>query len=205
MLKTDEVTRHMTVTPIDMRQPRFATGMRGFDRNEVLSFLEEAASGFEHALKENERLRQEMVRLDASLHQYRELESSLKSTLLSAQKVSDDMRENATQEAARIVREAESRADLLIERAQSRLDDIDREIEALRLKRREAETNIEATISTLHNTLDFIRDQERRERENRIVLHRPRVEPRPGFAVPEPEDLPADPDVVAIERNGSAW
>ena len=176
MLKPDDVTRHMTVTPIDMRQPKFATGMRGFDRNEVTAFLEEAAASFEHALKENERLRQEMVRIEASLNQFRELESSLKSTLMSAQKVADDMRENAAQEAARIVREAEGRADLLIERAQSRLEDIEREIDGLRLKRREAETNIEATISTLHNTLDFIRDQERRERENRVVPHRPRVD-----------------------------
>jgi cell division initiation protein len=176
MLKPEDVTRHMTVTPIDMRQPKFGTGMRGFDRTEVTAFLEEAAESFEHALKENERLRQEMVRIEASLNQFRELESSLKSTLMSAQKVADDMRENAVQEAARIVRDAEGRADLLIERAQSRLEDIEREIDGLRLKRREAETNIEATISTLHNTLDFIRDQERRERENRVVLHRPRVD-----------------------------
>jgi cell division initiation protein len=176
MLKNDEVTRHMTVTPIDMRQPKFGTAMRGFEKNEVLAFLEEAAAGFEHALKENERLRQEIVRLEASINQFRELEGSLKTTLMSAQKVAEDMRENASQEATRIVREAEGRADLLIERAQARLEDIEREIDGLRLKRREAETNIEATISTLHNTLDFIRDQERREKENRVVLHRPRID-----------------------------
>ena len=174
-MKPDDVTRHMTVTPIDMRQPKFATGMRGFDRSEVTAFLEEAAASFEHALKENERLRQEVVRIEASLNQFRELESSLKSTLLSAQKVADDMRENATQEAARIVREAEGRADLLIERAQSRLEDIEREIDGLRLKRREAETSIEATISTLHHTLDFVREQERRERESKVIPHRPHV------------------------------
>jgi cell division initiation protein len=176
MLKTEDVTRHITVTPLDMRQPRFATAMRGFERNEVLAFLEEAAAGFEHALKDNERLRQEMARLEGSLNQFRELEGSLKTTLMSAQKVAEDMRDNAQQEAARIVKEAEMRADVLVERAQARLEDIEREIDGLRLKRREAETNIEATISTLHNTLDFIREQERRERENRVVALRPRAD-----------------------------
>jgi len=167
--------RHLTISPLDLRQPRFGTAMRGFDRTEVTAFLEEAATDYEHALRENDRLRQDIVRLEASLNQFRELEGSLKSTLMSAQKVGDDMRENAQQEAARIMRDAEARADLLVEKAQRRLEDIEREIDGLRLKRREAETNIEATISTLHNTLDFIREQERRERENKVVPHRPHV------------------------------
>ena len=167
--------RHLTVSPLDMRQPRFGTAMRGFDRTEVTAFLEEASTDYENALRENERLRGEIIRLEASLNQFRELEGSLKSTLMSAQKVGDDMRDTATKEAARIVREAEGRADLLVERAQARLEDIEREIDGLRLKRREAEVSIEATISTLHNTLDFVREQERRERENKVVPHRPHV------------------------------
>lgn len=168
--------RHLTITPLDMRQPRFGTAMRGFDRNEVTGFLEDAANGYENALRENERLRSDIVRLEASLTQFRELEASLKSTLVSAQKVADDMRANAQEEAARLLRDAEARADLLIDKAQARQEDIEREIDGLRLKRREVETNIEACISMLHNTLEFVREQERREHENKVVLHRPRIE-----------------------------
>ncbi len=167
--------RHLTVSPIDMRQPRFGTAMRGFDKTEVAAFLDEAATDYEHALRENDRLRGEIVRVEGSLNQFRELEGSLKSTLMSAQKVGDDMRDTAQKEAARIVRESEGRADLLIEKAQARLEDIQREIDGLRLKRREAEVSIEATIATLHNTLEFVREQERRERENKVVPHRPHV------------------------------
>ena len=167
--------RSLTVSPLDMRQAKFGSGMRGFDREEVTTFLAEAAEGYEQALRENERLRQEIVRLEASLNQFRELEGSLKTTLMSAQKVADDMRENAQKDAQRIVREAEGRAELLVQKAQARQDDIEREIDGLRLKRREVETNLEACISTLHNTVDFIREQERRERENKVVLHRPQV------------------------------
>ena len=167
--------RHLTVTPIDMRQPNFATAMRGFNKLEVMSFLEEASTDYENALRENDRLRQDIVRLEASLNQFRELEGSLKTTLMSAQKVADDMRENASKDATRIVREAEGRAELLVQKAQAKQQDIEREIDGLRLKRREVETNIEASISSLHNTLDFIREQERRERENRVVPHRPHV------------------------------
>jgi cell division initiation protein len=166
--------RNLSVSPIDMRQAKFATAMRGFDRAEVTALLLEASEGYEQALRDNDRLRQEIARLEAALNQHRELESSLKTTLMSAQKVADDMRENAAQEAARIVRDAEGRAELLVNRAQARAEDVQREIDGLRLKRREAETNIESTISALHNTLEFVREQDKRERQ--VVPHRPRIE-----------------------------
>jgi cell division initiation protein len=174
--------RHITITPLDMRQARFSTALRGFDKDDVTTFLQEAAEGFDHAMRENERLRMEIVRLEASLNQFRELEGSLKTTLMSAQKIADDMRENAMQEAQRIVREAEGRADLLMQRTQAKTEDIEREIDGLRIKRREAETNLEATIAALHNTLDFIREQERREREDRVIQHRPKIAPVPNPA-----------------------
>jgi cell division initiation protein len=174
--------RHISITPLDMRQARFSTALRGFDRDDVTTFLQEAAEGFDHAMRENERLRMEIVRLEASLNQFRELEGSLKTTLMSAQKIADDMRENAMQEAQRIVREAEGRADLLMQRTQAKTEDIEREIDGLRIKRREAETNLEATIAALHNTLDFIREQERREREDRVVQHRPKIASVPNPA-----------------------
>lgn len=166
--------RRLSVTPLDLRQARFPTALRGFTRTDVTAFLEEAAESFEQALRENERLRMEIVRLEASINQFRELEGGLKTTLMSAQKIADDMRENATKEADRIVREAEGRAKLLLQKAQSRVEDVVRDIDGLRLKRREVETGIEATISTLQSTLDFVREQE--QREDRVVSHRPRIE-----------------------------
>jgi cell division initiation protein len=166
--------RQLRVTPLDVRQSRFKTAMRGFDKAEVTALLDAVADDYENALRENERLRQELARLEASLVQHRELEGSLKSTLISAQKVADDLRETAQAESTRLVREAEGRAELLMQKAQARLEDVQREIDGLKMKRREAETSIEAVISTLHNTLEFVREQD--AREEKIVVHRPRVE-----------------------------
>jgi len=96
--QTDDLTRltsadrHMSVTPIDMRQREFGTAMRGFDRGEVTAFLVEAAGEYELALRENDRLRQEIIRLEASLHQFRELEGSLKSTLMCSLMIADPPR-----------------------------------------------------------------------------------------------------------------
>lgn len=177
--------RTPSVTPLDVRQAKFATAMRGFDRAEVTAFLLEAADGYENATRENERLRQEIARLEASLHQYRELETSLKNAVMNAQKLADDMRETArqdvermrdqaAQEAMRIIKEAEGKAELLLDRAQAGVEDVQREVDGLKLKRREAQSGLESIISALHNTLEFVREQE--DREQRIVQHRPRLE-----------------------------
>ena len=155
--------RNLAVTPLDLRQAKFNAGLRGFDRSEVTTFLLEAADGYDQALRENERLRHDVLRLEASISQYRELENSLKSTLMTAQRVADEMRESAAQEAARIVREAEGRAELLLQKAEARQEDVEREIDAMRMKRREAQSSLESIIGVLHNTIDFIREQEQRE------------------------------------------
>ena len=163
--------RHSAPTPLDVRQAKFSTSMRGYERAEVNAFLLETADGYERASRENERLRQEVARLEASLSQYRELEGALKGALMSAQKVSEDMKETASLDAARIVRDAEGRAELITQRAQAHLEDVQREIDGLRLKRRESEVALESIIAALHNTLEFVREQD--QREHRVIQHRP--------------------------------
>lgn len=148
--------------------------MRGYDRGEVNAFLAEAADDYENALRENERLRQELGKTAAVLDEHRGQEKNLRNTLLTVQKLADDTRENTQQEAARILREAEGRADLLLQKCQVRVEEVQREIDGLRLKRREVETDLESIISTLHNTIEFVRDQDARHREEKILLHRPR-------------------------------
>ena len=162
----------LAVMPLDVRQAKFPTAIRGYDREEVAAFLEQTSEAFEIALRDNDRLRQEIARLEGALAQFRDLEGSLKNTLMSAQKLADDMRENAAQESARIVREAEGRAEMILQKALGRLEDVQREIDGLRMKRREAETSIEALMSALGHTLTFVREQDQRERSDKVVPHR---------------------------------
>lgn len=164
----------MNVSPLDLRQQRFRQAMRGFDKLEVSSFLMAVADDYEQALRETDKLRQEVARLEVVVSQHREHEKSLQSTLLTAQKLAEDIKANAQDEARRIINEAQERSELLLEKTQSRLEDVQREIDGLKLKRRDVETTIESTIQTLRNTLEYVREQEARDREDKILLHRPR-------------------------------
>jgi cell division initiation protein len=180
----------MKVTPLDLRQQRFQTVMRGYDRGEVQAFMLEVADDYENALRENDKLRQEVTKLDAVLSEHRGQERNLRNTLLSAQKMADEIKDQADKQAAIILKEAEGRADLLLQKGQMRLDEVQREIDSLRMKRREVENDIEALVRTLNTTLEFIRDQDARSREDRILLHRPRQAESGPAAAPRPTELP---------------
>ena len=170
----------MKVTPLDLRQQKFKTVMRGYDRAEVESFLAETADDYETALREADRLRDDLARAQSSLEEHREGERNLRNTLLTAQKLADEIRLNAESEGKRLVREAEGRADLLQQKTQSRVEEVQREIDGLRLKRRDVESSLEGTISALRNALEFVHEQDVKEREDKVLLHRPRTAETPS-------------------------
>jgi len=175
----------MNVSPLDLRQQRFRKTVRGFDPVEVTAFLAAVADDYEQALRETDRLRQDLMKMEVVLAHHRENEQNLRATMMTAQKLSDDIKSTADAEAKRIVAgadaeakriilEAASRSELLLDQTQARMEDIQREIDGLKLKRKDVETTIEASIQTLRNTLEFVREQEARDRDDRILLHRPR-------------------------------
>jgi cell division initiation protein len=164
----------MNVSPLDLRQQKFRRVVRGFDPVEVTSLLLAVADDYEQALREADRLRQEVSRLEGVLTEHREQERNLQSTLVVAQKLAEDFKANAELEAQRIVREAQGRSEFLLDKTQARLEDVQREIDGMKLKRKDVEVTIEATIQTLHNTLEFVREQDQRDRDEKILLHRPR-------------------------------
>jgi cell division initiation protein len=166
----------MNVSPLDLRQQHFRKTFRGLDRIEVMSFLAAVADDYEQALRETDRLRQDLSRMEALLSEHREHEKSLQNTLMTAQRLAEEIKANADHEAKRIIHDAEVRSDLLLEKTQARLEDIHREIDGMRLKRKDVETTVEATIQALRNTLEFVREQETRERDDKILLHRPKHE-----------------------------
>jgi cell division initiation protein len=165
----------MKVSPLDLRQVRFRTAFRGFDRAEVLALITEVADDYENALREVDRLRQEISKMEALLAQHREHERNLRDTLITAQKVSDEIRATADSHAREILSQAEARSDLILQKTQARLEDVQREIDGMKMKRREVENSLESTIASLRSTLEFVREQEQREREEKILIHRPRT------------------------------
>jgi cell division initiation protein len=185
--------RVMRIAPLDLRQQRFRTALRGFDRTEVVAFLTEAADDYEHALREIDRLRQDLHRMEGHLREHRDRETTLRNTLLTAQRLADEVKTAAQNEAKMIVREAQGRGDLLLQKSQARLEEMERDISELRLRRRGVEGTLESSIQSLYHALEFIREQDKPD--DKVLLHRPRTPE--GAASPR---LPVDAMRVADDR-----
>jgi len=184
--------RLMRVAPLDLRQHRFKTVMRGFDKAEVVGLLTEAADDYEHALRELDRLRHDVNRLESHLGEHRERESNLRNTLLTAQRLADEIKDAAQNEAKLIVKEAQGRADLLLQKAHVRVEEVERDINEMRLRRRDVESSLEASIQALYHALEFIREQDRPD--DRVLLHRPRQADSPAAPQPQRGDAPRAAD-----------
>ena len=131
-------------------------------------------------MREIDRLRGDLMRMEALLAEHRQRENNLRDTLLTAQRLSDELKESAQTEAKLIVREAQGRADALLQKAQVRLDELDHDCNELKLRRRDAEGSVEATIQALYRALEFMRDQDQARTEEKILLHRPRQADQSG-------------------------
>lgn len=168
----------MKIAPLDLRQQRFRKTFRGLDRAEVTAFLSDTADDYEAALREIDRLRDQVARMEEQLREHRSREAALRDTLITAQKLADEVRENAKREARVIVREAHQRADQVLQLGQARFDELEAGMNELRLKRRDVESSLEASIAALRHALDFIRTQEPGEKDDKIRLYRPRLADR---------------------------
>jgi len=127
----------VNISPLDIKQKQFKLKFRGFDINEVDGFLEEVTAELEALVKENESLKEQNAGLDAQLTEFRETEKSLRNTLMSAQKMAEELKSSTEREANLKIKEAELEAEKIFRDARQTLARTQEEINELkRIKER---------------------------------------------------------------------
>ena len=84
----------MKLTPLDIQQQQFMVRFRGFDVREVDLFLEQMAGAFEQLARENEALKEEILRLRRESQGLKKREETFRRAMLHYQKVLESMKEN---------------------------------------------------------------------------------------------------------------
>ena len=163
----------MKISPMDIQRQTFARRFRGFDHEEVRTYLALVAEEVAALQHERDDLARQLQHMKVLLEEHRERETILKNTLLTAQKLSEDIRDNARKQSESVVREAELQADRLIELAQSRAHEVERSILDLRSHRSNIRTDVRALINRLTQLLDL---QEEAELEDNLRFLRRREE-----------------------------
>ena len=121
----------MSLTPVEIRHVTLGRRPVGYDRRATDDLLAEVATSFEHVWRERADLRDEMEELESELARQKELEQVLRNTLVSAERMADDLRAQARREADVIVAEARATARDIVSGAESERERIHTEIRRL--------------------------------------------------------------------------
>jgi cell division initiation protein len=151
------------LTPLEIQKQIFARKLKGFDPNEVRAYLQMVAEEMELLVVSVDRLTRENAMLRDDLEDHNQRERILKDTLLSAQRVSEEVKSNARKEAELIVKDAELLSERLVSQAMTRVADLERAIQDLKMERRSARNKLQATLDTIQQLLMLDAEQEANE------------------------------------------
>ena len=142
----------MRITPLDIRKHGFPRRISGYDREEVNTFLGMVAEDYEGLLREVDALRQQVIRLEVKVDELASNEAILQSTLTTAQRLSDDLKQTATKEAEVLIGQAEIRGEKILDAAHRRAAQLSADIREMKNLRCRMAAEVRATIQT-HLTL----------------------------------------------------
>lgn len=145
------------ITARDVENQEFSRKVRGYDPDEVRLFLRTAAERIEQLTLENGEFREEIGQLKVRLEDFRDRERNLQETLLTAQRMSAEMKGRSEKEADILVKEARIKAERILEQAQDQLQHIEDEIGRLRLERDAFENRLRSAIQEHLSLLDLRR------------------------------------------------
>ena len=149
----------MRITPLDIQQMVFKVDFRGYDKEEVNRFLEELAQTVESLNRDQAVQREKILFLEQQLAELKRTEATLSNTLLSAQSLADDVKQNAQREADLVIKEAELKAGELIRQARVELTDTQRDLSSLQKQRLLMVERLRASLGMFERMLE-VEEQE---------------------------------------------
>ncbi len=191
----------MRITPLDIRKQEFRRVVRGLDADEVAAFLATVADEYEAVLRDNKQLRERVLDLDEKITEYRNMERTLRDTLMTAERVMKEAKDNARKEADLIKRDAEMQARRSIDAHQRQISDLRRQIIELH---KEKEAYLARFLGLAEAQIQFIQNHRTDFEElDRRLLEVARQERAPRDAAPATPPEPARSEPVDREERPS--
>jgi cell division initiation protein len=122
----------MALTPVEIRHIALGRSLFGYRRAATDRLLEEIAESFEDVWRNRADLAERVEQLENDLVRYRELETLLRTTLVSAERAAGELKEQAKREADLIVSEAQSEGRAITRRARAERDQLTRDAQRVR-------------------------------------------------------------------------
>ena len=122
----------MALTPVEIKHIRLGTTLLGYKRALVDELLQDVAESFEDVWRDRADLADKVEHLEQELVRFRELEALLRTTLVSAERASQELKEQARRESEVALNEAYAEAREITRRAQAEREHLTTEARRIR-------------------------------------------------------------------------
>jgi cell division initiation protein len=179
------------LTPLDISKQEFKKTMRGYDPVEVHSFLEMIGSELEKILSANKDYERKVIELETELKNYKEVEKTLKQTLMNVQETSYKSRENSKKEADLMLKEAELNAAKILETAKREKQTLQEEIISLKTQKQSLIARLRHVLNSQLELMEVLEVDDMdigklRDRSKKVFTpQKDQSVAKPGPSVPE--------------------
>ena len=100
----------MTIAPVELHHIRLRRGLFGYRRSPVDDLIRDTADSFEEVWRQRADFADRIEQLEGELARHRDLETLLRTTLVSAERSAHELKDQARREAGIILEEAHAEA-----------------------------------------------------------------------------------------------
>ncbi len=145
----------MSLSKIDLLNKKFSKSLFGYSKSEVDQLMVELADVLGASADEKKQLHKRVSRRESTIAEFRQREETLRDTLMTTQRMVDDLKATARKEAEVIINEAHSRAEVILQQAHNRLAQIHEDINELKRQRTRFEVELKALLESHLKTLEI--------------------------------------------------
>ncbi len=150
----------MNYTPNDLQNVVFKKVLfRGYSEDFVNDVLDKVIEDYDAMMKENMELKDKVAMLNEGVRHYKNIEESLQNTLVMAQSTSDDVKKNTLEKTQNMIKEAEIKAQGIIEDAKKEAEKINQEYEETKKKLQVYKTKSESLLMSQLEMLKLVMDE----------------------------------------------
>lgn len=146
----------MDLSPNDIRNYEFNTQMRGYDKEEVESLLDQVATAWEDAKQDNLKLSMEIDSLKTQIDNLKQFEDTIKKAAIDARRSADETMAKAKDEASKIMADAEREAAEMVGSKVHEVEHLKNQIEELEQTKRSFISELRKLILQHQDLIDEI-------------------------------------------------
>jgi cell division initiation protein len=133
----------MGLSPQEIRHAKPTRGFWGYAKGGVDNLLDEVVQSFEEVWRERAELQDRLEQMESDITRYRDLETLLRKTLVSAERSAQELKEQARREADIAINEAHAQARLIKQQAMAEREHLRGEANRIRSLLRSALTVVD--------------------------------------------------------------